>query len=58
MHAFVTVWPSMVEFRDETGAFGSQPLTEDRIVGLGTLFALLIDRGVDNIEVRVENTDD
>ena len=58
LHAFVTVWPNSVQFRDSTGVSGGQPLTENRVQGLGTLFAVMIDRGITSIEIRVENSDD
>ena len=58
MHAFVTVWPSVAEFRMEDGKGGSEPLTENRTLALGRMFALLIDSKVESIEIRVENSDD
>jgi hypothetical protein len=58
MHAFITDWPSVVECRLEDGSTLSEPKTQDAIAAYGRLLSVLIERGVDTIEIRVENTDD
>jgi hypothetical protein len=53
MFAFLTAWPSAVEFRTEDGRRGSEPRER-----LGELMESLLEMGVEQIQVRVEGADD
>jgi len=59
--AHVTIYPSCVEFRDHTGAFGSEPVNGDQPheFAIGKVVGLLIERHGDlTIQLRRENWDD
>lgn len=68
MHAFITIWPSCIEFRGEDGKWGTQPLVcesvpreqweQFRWSNLGLVLDTLARTGYTSIELRVENADD
>lgn len=61
-HAFVTIWPSYVEFR--TGGrpsdrhWGSEPCLNDRQRAIARVVERLLEVGVESFEVRTEGADD
>lgn len=56
--AFVTVWPSHVEWRDHTGATGSTPVAGNTYEAVGKVVVLLDGKGINNLQFRFENWED